>query len=126
MNLQEFFTAIQGYYGISYPKGQRDAIVAYLETKPPELLDALYQVCLKRFSSKWKMAPDIAIFEEHYAEALQLAKETQRAIAHNSPREITERPLSQEELLENIQKVQRIISDATLRKRYTRSQEQRR
>jgi len=118
MKLQEFISKIQAYYGMSYPQGQRDAVVTYLGAKQPELLDALFEVCLKRFSSKWKMVPDIAIFEEHLGEALDLARDRQRKLEFNRPRQIQERSLTPEELAEHTKRLRKMIDEVERKKRF--------
>lgn len=71
MNAIEFVKKIQAYYG-EYPKGQMAEIANYLRGKRETLLSELYKQCIKNFSSKWKTAPDVAVFEEYLPEALKL------------------------------------------------------
>ncbi|MCF7943787.1 MAG: hypothetical protein K9L21_05105 [Spirochaetia bacterium] len=66
MDLREFMERVQAYYG-PYSNGQGPEIVKYL--KPftdayEDYLDKLFDHVLRNYSSRWKMPPDIAIFEE--------------------------------------------------------------
>lgn len=63
MTKYEFLTKIQEYYG-QYPKGQLPYVAAYLDRKRESFLDALFDICIRSFSAKWKTPPDVAIFEE--------------------------------------------------------------
>ena len=93
MTQAEFVMKIQNYYG-KYPKGQFEAIAMYLQTKNALYLDALYQTCILRFSSKWKTPPDVAIFEELRAETLQRAKENLAALPTPERNTIEEKHVS--------------------------------
>lgn len=63
MTAREFIAKLQGYYGLTYPPGQRDDIGAYLADFGEFYLDALYQAAIRHHSASWKCLPDIAIFE---------------------------------------------------------------
>lgn len=63
MDLKTFVQRIQGYYGMSYPEGQRSDLVEYLRGDSEAWLDALYQATIRSFSTRWKTLPDVATFE---------------------------------------------------------------
>jgi len=92
MSPKEFVTRIQDYYG-PYRKGQMAEIARYLQGKHPVYLDTLYRACLLSFSSKWRVPPDIAIFEEFSKEAATKAKQI---VQDQQPLQIEEKPASKE------------------------------
>lgn len=64
--MKEFLDRVQGYYG-PYNNIQGREIVRYLakyERSYTNWLDILYDEVLKNYSSRWKLPPDIAVFEE--------------------------------------------------------------
>ncbi|MBL7006361.1 MAG: hypothetical protein ISR78_04690 [Spirochaetia bacterium] len=66
MDIKDFMTRIQGYYG-NYSNGQGPEVVKYLvpfTERYEDYLEKLFTYTLKSFSSRWKMPPDIAIFED--------------------------------------------------------------
>lgn len=118
MTLQEFISKVQAYYGSAYREGQQEAIVEYLGSKSPEYMTALYRVCLLRFSSKWKMVPDIAIFEELSEEAVQKVKDYRRSIAAKQPLQIEETDMSEEDFAAKMASVRDLFQTIEKKKRF--------
>lgn len=69
MKPTEFISRIQDYYG-AYNRTQLRELARYLYNAPENYLDALYQICLLQYSSKWKAPPDIAVLEGMKQDAL--------------------------------------------------------
>ena len=84
MTVKEFAIWVQGYYG-AYPDGQKADVAAYLRDLSPEYLVSLKATLLKRYSSKWGHAPDIAIFEENRREATDGVRYDSPALEDNRP-----------------------------------------
>lgn len=87
MTGKEFLKWVQGYYA-PYPVGQQMDIVEYISKQPNDFLDALKQVLIKRYSSEYRRAPDVAIFEK-------LATEASASMIRNLP--LIEAPRDSEE-----------------------------
>lgn len=62
MTYLEFIAWIQGYYA-PIPKGQHEDLFEYLLPMSPSYLDALRKVVVKKYSSQYGRAPDVAVFE---------------------------------------------------------------
>lgn len=71
MTVKEFITWVQGYYG-AYPEGQKKDIAEYLGLLSSRYLSALKKTLLLRYSSKWRIPPDVAIFKEYHEEVMNL------------------------------------------------------
>ena len=66
MNVIQFMTLVESYYGKYERKGQKDIVEQYLIEKyspDREALEALYKRLLLEYSGKYRYAPDIAILE---------------------------------------------------------------
>lgn len=84
MTAKEFVVWATGYYG-AYPEGQKRDVWDYLKDKSPAYLAALKAVLVRRYSSKWGHAPDVAIFEENAREATESIKYAPLAIEDTRP-----------------------------------------
>lgn len=69
MTGKEFIVWIEGYYG-PYPLGQQRDVAEYVEKLAPAYLDSLRLALMRSFTSQYKKAPDIAIFEKYQEDAL--------------------------------------------------------
>ena len=71
MTGKSFLIWVQGYYA-PYPVGQREDVAAYIAKQPEDYLDGLKQALIKRCSSEFRRAPDVATFEKLTDEARTL------------------------------------------------------
>jgi len=71
MTGKEFITWVQGYYA-PYPAGQMRDIAEYVMRQPPRFLDGLKEALKKRYSSEFRHAPDVSVFERLTEEAQTL------------------------------------------------------
>jgi len=69
MTGKEFVMWIEGYYS-PYPIGQMRDVAEYVGKLSPTYLDALRWALMRGFTSQYKKAPDIAIFEKFQEDAL--------------------------------------------------------
>jgi hypothetical protein len=69
MTGKEFIVWVEGYYG-PYPEGQKRDIAEYIGRLCPAYLDSLRLALMHGFTSQYKKAPDIAIFEKYFADAI--------------------------------------------------------
>jgi hypothetical protein len=67
---KDFFTALQGYYGMQYPAGQTAHMARWVADKSEAFLGALFDAVIYNFSSRFKTLPDIAVFEELRGDAM--------------------------------------------------------
>ena len=80
MNIKEFGTWLEAYYGpYSHPILRKEA-AEYLQGFPPAFLDSLKAVLVLKYSSIYGKTPDVAIFEKHRAEAFARMEPTAKAI----------------------------------------------
>jgi len=104
MTVKEFVKEIEAYYG-PYPKGQQGAIVNYLGTKREEFLAFLLDYTYKTFSARFKVPPDIAVFEEAKPKALGDFRQRQRDMEwqelQDMKRKLLPEQVAQVEELEN-------------------------
>lgn len=84
MELKEFITRLQDYYGQPYRRGElRNQVLDYLDTFQPEYLEALYKATLENFSGQFKTLPDIAVFEKLYPQVKDIMKNKHMRIERN-------------------------------------------
>ena len=63
MGVDDFIKRIERYYG-KYPVGRLDVVKQYLSKLSDNYRLHLYAEVVLAFSSRWGVAPDVAIFEE--------------------------------------------------------------
>jgi len=110
MNVKEFVTEMQAYYGMQYPEGMRKQILAYLEPKDGDVLEVMAGLTFRRHSARWKTLPDIAFWEELWSE---VDAELRLRPAPAAPLGIEERLATPEE----IAAMNKTILDVARRKR---------
>lgn len=108
MTANEFISQIEEYY-YKYPKNQLPVIRKYLSSKSSQYLRLLYKYTILNFSSSYKVAPDVAIFNQQYP---HIKKEMLDNSLEQTTQEMkSEDFVSYEERMENIKKIGNIFAD---------------
>lgn len=109
MTAKEFVFELENYYELKYSKGVQNHLGLWLKAKNELFLSALFDEVIKTHSRRWKCLPDIAIFEECKAEAMEKAELERQRLKPPAPR--IEPPFESEEMQKQAYKLLQEICD---------------
>lgn len=122
MTVAQFGTELEGYFGGKYTPVQLREVKRWAQRRTPRTLELVYRYCVLNETTQYKIPPDIKALNHNLAEVFEAYPELTQG-SYNQQIEADRKLLSddhgftEEELAENIERLNKVVSDAASARR---------